>query len=106
MAIEPAAPDAVTTEVNGTTAVPSDRSMAGQLRVGAGEPVAVGDRARAASRRPGTHVWSSPSGAEEPVAQLVGDRARADGLGEHAQDQVVRVRVVPAVPGLTYGLPT
>ena len=32
VAIEPAPPAAVTTEVNGTTGVPSDRSIAGSLR--------------------------------------------------------------------------
>ena len=94
VAIRPAPPAAVTTEVNGTTRVPSDRSIG--LRVAGCEPVAVGD---GTVRHPVAlvYVWDRPERPEEAVRSCVWSERSADLLGEHAEDQVVRVRVVPAV---------
>ena len=102
VAIEPAPPAAVTTEVNGTTEVPSDRSMAGQLRVGAEEPVAAGQRAPAAARTTGRSCASSPSGPKNRSWSWSASGAPPTRLGDHPEDQVVRVRVVPlrARPGV------
>ncbi len=103
----PAPPAAVTTEVNGTTGVPSDRSMAlGVLR----GRTRTGSRGRRSAWRASVgwyQVWRRPSGLEEAGPDLLAERRRADALGEQAEDEVVRVRVVPAArPAWKYGLPT
>ena len=99
VAIEPAAPDAVTTDVNGTSARAVAEVDRGKRRFGSGEPVAVGDRTGGPVDCLVVGV-AQPERGEEAIAQLLGDRGAADGLGQHAQDQVVRVRVVPRHPGL------
>ena len=73
VAIEPAAPDAVTTEVNGARSMPSDRSIGRELGVGAGEAIAVRDRT---ARRLDLLVPGvvQAERLEEALAQLVGER--------------------------------
>ena len=98
-AIEPALPAAVTTEVNGTTSVPSVSGIGFSLDVRSVEP--VGPRERAARRVDALVVGVvEPERGQEPRVQLLGQRRLLDRLGEQAEDQVVRVRVVPALAGL------
>ena len=69
----PAPPAAVTTEVNGMIALPSDRSMARAPCRGRLEAVAVGDSDVGASVG-WYQVWRRPSGSRKRVADLLGER--------------------------------
>ena len=93
-AIEPAAPAAVTTEVNGATRGAVGQVDGRQLRVGADEAVVPHERTLRLLHRLVERAIETERG-EEAGPELLGDRAATDRLGDQAEDEVVGVRVVP-----------
>ena len=64
------------------------------------EAVAMGDVRRRRFASGWYHVWSRPSGSRKRARTWSAKGRLPDSLGEHAKDEVVRVRVVPSLAGL------